>query len=359
MAADRPPGSADLRAVPVLDAAWSWRPDDVRAVDHLGRDAISFGESVDLIALPRGIRIRDGVIEADVAVTGERAFHGLVWRVRDAETYESFYVRPHQVGNPDSVQYNPVWNGVASWQLYHDEGFWAPVEFPIGDWFTIRLVFAGLRAEVFVGDMSTPALEATALKMPAASGGVGLLIGGPGLFVSRFAWSAEAPPFLGGGRAPLPAASGIVPSWLVSDAFPEPDRPANELAPDTLDGLTWTRLDAEPSGLANLAIVNGIRDGRNTTWARATIRSDRRQTKAMALGFSDRAAVYLNGRALFHGADAYRSRDYRFLGSIGWFDTVFLPLEAGDNDLAIAVSEDFGGWGIQARFDDLEGIGLG
>ena len=357
--AERHQGRPDLRDVPLLDAAWGWRPDHVRTVDHLGRQAISFGESVDLIAAPAGIQIRSGVIEVDVAVTGERAFHGIVWRVRDEENYESFYVRPHQVGNPDSVQYNPVWNGVASWQLYHDEGFWAQVEFPIGDWFTIRLVFAGLRAEAFVGDMTTPALEATELKMPAELGGAGLLIGGPGLFVSRFAWSAEPPAFRGTGRAPAPPVPGIVPSWLVSDAFPEPERMAAELAPDALDRHTWTRLAAEPSGLANLAIVNGIRDGRNTAWARATIHADRRQTKAMALGFSDRAAVYLNGQALFHGADAYRSRDYRFLGSIGWFDTVFLPLEADENDLAIAVSEDFGGWGIQARFDDLDGINLG
>ena len=68
----------------------------------------------------------------------------------------------------------------------------------------------------------------------------------------------------------------------------------------------------------------------------------------MALGFSDRAAVYLNGRAVFHGTDAYRSRDYRFLGSIGWYDTVYLPLEAGDNAArgayhSLAVAREAGG----------------
>ncbi|HEY8238784.1 MAG TPA: hypothetical protein VIF63_05055, partial [Candidatus Limnocylindrales bacterium] len=56
------------------------------------------------------------------------------------------------------------------------------------------------------------------------------------------------------------------------------------------------------------------------------------------------------------GDDTYRSRDYRFLGSIGWYDTVYLPLHEGENDLAIAVSEDLGGWGIQARLDDLDGL---
>ena len=51
--------------------------------------------------------------------------------------------------------------------------------------------------------------------------------------------------------------------------------------------------------------------------------------RAMDIGFSDRAVVYLNGQPLFAGRDDYRSRDYRFLGSIGYWDTVFLPACAG------------------------------
>ena len=91
-------------------------------------------------------------------------------------------------------------------------------------------------------------------------------------------------------------------------------------------------------------------------FARAAIRSEQAQTKRLDFGFSDRAAVFLNGRLLYRGDDGYRSRDYRFLGSIGYFDSLYLPLEAGDNELVVAVSEDFGGWGVQARFDDLAGL---
>jgi hypothetical protein len=36
--------------------------------------------------------------------------------------------------------------------------------------------------------------------------------------------------------------------------------------------------------------------------------------------------------------------------------TVFLPLEKGDNDLAVLVSDDFGGWGLMARFADSTGL---
>ena len=349
----------ELRNVPLDSADWGWAPDAVRDAEYRGRPCITFGESVDLIATVAGVELTDGVIEMDMAVTGERAFHGLVWRVRDRANYESFYVRPHQVGNPDSVQYNPVYNDVASWQLYHDDGFWAAVRFPVGEWFTVRLVFSGSRAEVFVGDMETPALEATELKMPVAAGGIGILIGGPGLLVSRFAWAEGPVAFVGPGRSPAAAVPGIVRAWSVSDAFAEPDPAPAALAGDALDGRRWTTLAAEPSGLVNLAIATGIRGDRNTVWARTTIHAARAGVRALHLGFSDRAVVYLNGAALFRGDDSYRSRDYRFLGSIGWYDTVYLPLRDGPNDLVVAVSEDFGGWGIQARFDDLDGLRIG
>jgi hypothetical protein len=348
----------DLTAVPLEAGAWGLSPDDVRAAHFAGGSCIGFGESVDIVATVAGLELTDGVIEVDMAVTGERAFHGLVWRVRDRANYEAFYVRPHQVVNPDSVQYNPVFNDIASWQLYHDEGFWAAIGFPIGAWFTLRAVFSGSRAEVFVGDMTKPALEIAKLKLPVAPGGVGLQIGGPGLYVSRFAYADVPPAFMGAASEPPSPAAGIVPVWSVSDAFAEPDPVPAELAADALVARRWTRLRAEPTGLVNLAVANGIRDGRNTAWARTTVRSDAARAVPMHFGFSDRATVYLNGHALFRGADAYRSRDYRFLGSIGWYDTVYLPLRAGDNDLAIAVSEDFGGWGIQARFDSLEGLTL-
>ena len=346
-----------MREIALDDAAWGWDQRDIRSTEFGGRTCVGFGDAVDLLGLPAGLELTDGVIEVDMAVTGERAFHGLVWRVVDRANYESFYVRPHQVGNPDACQYNPVYNDVASWQLYHGEGYWAPIQFPTGEWFTIRAVFAGDRLEVFVGDRHRPALESR-LLMPAVRGGAGILIGGPGLYVSRFAVSDSPPAFVGDGPPPIAAVPGVVPTWSVSDTFAEFDPPPLELPAGAFDGRRWTRLVAEPTGLVNLATVNGVGEGANSCWARATIRSDRARAVAMPFGFSDRAVVYLNGRARYRGDDSYRSRDYRFLGSIGWYDTVFLPLEAGDNDLAIAVSEDFGGWGVQARFDDRDGLGF-
>ena len=54
------------------------------------------------------VELEDGWVELELAVGAERSFHGIVWRAADDRNYESFFVSPHQVGNPDAVQYTPV-----------------------------------------------------------------------------------------------------------------------------------------------------------------------------------------------------------------------------------------------------------
>ncbi len=342
----------DWHVAPLDPVAWRLEDPRHRQTEYLGRPCLEFGDAIQSVPLP-GVVLEDGVLEVDLAVARERSFHGLIWRVRDDENFESFFVRPHQVGNPDSIQYTPVNHDIPSWQLYHGPGFWAPVAFPIEDWFTIRVAFAGARADVYVGDLVSPVLQGSELKRPPAPGGIGLSVGGPGLRVARFAYSTEAPVLAGPVRTPDAAHAGTIRDWHVSDPFLEAELDGVvRLLPGLVASRVWSPLLAEPTGLLDLARVNGIREGRNTVLARTAIAAPRDIVLPLDIGFSDRAIVFLNGQALFRGDDSYRSRDYRFLGSIGYWVTVYLPLAAGDNELVIAVSEDLGGWGVQARFAD-------
>lgn len=68
--------------------------------------------------------------------------------------------------------------------------------------------------------------------------------------------------------------------------------------------------------------------------------------------YSDRVRVYVNGTLLYSGDNSYRTRDFRYLGTIGLFDSVQAPLKKGANEVVFAVSETFGGWGIMARLSD-------
>ncbi len=86
------------------------------------------------------------------------------------------------------------------------------------------------------------------------------------------------------------------------------------------------------------------------------MQSDREQSKTIRFGFSDRVRVYLNGTLLFAGDDSYVSRDYRFLGTVGLFDELVLPLRQGRNEIRFAVTEGFGGWGVLAQIEDRSGV---
>jgi hypothetical protein len=341
-----------LHPIPLDLDRWGLSPSEAIPVDHLGRTCLRFAEGSHSPTAV-GVELADGVLEADLVVPRARSFHGLVWRVR-GDDCESFFVRPHQVGNPDAIQYTPVSNGISSWQLYHGPGFWAPIAFPIDAWFTLRVAFAGERADVYVDDLASPVLAAR-LKHGTRSGGVGLLVGGPGLHVARVAVARGPVELVGVPQAEEPPHPGVIPRWDVSDPFPEVLVAGATLLPATVvAGRSWTSLAAEPGGLVDLARVAGLRDGRDTVLARTTVHATRARIRPLELGFSDRAIVFLNGRAVFRGDDAFQRRDHRFLGSIGYWYTLYLLLETGPNELVVAVSEDFGGWGVQARFTDVD-----
>jgi hypothetical protein len=58
---------------------------------------------------------------------------------------------------------------------------------------------------------------------------------------------------------------------------------------------------------------------------------------------------------LFMPASARKPPDGRLSLENGSF---VLPLKAGDNEIAVALANNFYGWGLILRLDDLEGIQL-
>ena len=143
----------------------------------------------------------------------------------------------------------------------------------------------------------------------------------------------------------------------MSSAFPADSlHDVQKLDQQHKDRPRWTLLAADPGGISNLAKIQGLESNQDTVFARFGITSETKQIKKLRFGYSDAVAVYANDILVYAGNNGYRSRDYRYLGTIGLFDTVYLPLQPGSNEIWFAVSEAFGGWGIKARFDDLQGI---
>ena len=353
-------------ALPFSDGRWELSPQGVRAETVDGRETLAFESGV---ATRRDVKLQDGTIEMDVQVTRRRSFVYVTFRMQDDKEYEDLYLRPHKSGLPDSLQYAPVHQGQSGWQLYHGPGSTAAVAFEPGAWTRLRLVLQGQRAAVFLGSVERPVMVAR-LQRESKPGYVALRAfvppdtpgSGP---VARFANVTVRPnavPFDFSSiavEAPV-VPPGVVRRWEVSGPIPPSDKPPDALP--SVEALGPLRTVAtHASGLLELhrhvTLPPGSRAG--ACVARVKVRAAKAGRVAFDLGYSDRATVFLNGEPLYYGDQGYRFDAPRREGLIGYDQArVWLPLAAGENELAVLVSDSFGGWGLMGRFADQAGLEL-
>jgi hypothetical protein len=245
-----------------------------------------------------------------------------------------------------------VFNGVTGWQIYASPQFAQPVVIPADQWIHVRMTIRGNRLEV---DVDGALLVFPNLLRTPVAGEIGLTAGGaPARFANVIVRAGDVTAMRDSVGAPADSVpAGVITRWRVSSPFPESRLdPLRQLDPAAWRDLDWQPLASGSRGIANLARLAGIDSGRNTVFAAVTLRADRAGPVRARFGFSDRVQVILNGRTLYLGSALWRSRDYRFLGTIGLHDEVILPLRAGDNELWFAVSESFGGWGVTMQLPD-------
>ena len=340
--------------VPFSSSSWNTENAEFIHTTYQGVEGILLNKGILYL---EDVEFLDGVIDVDINFSSRRNFPGIWFRMADMQNFESFYVRPHQSGNPDASQYNPVFNGTRGWQLYYGESWAARIVYEFDQWHHIRIVVSGNVADIYFDDMLKPVLNVDLLRDP-ASGKIGIATVIAPVFFANFKYTLEDKQI-----TPRPVKSQAEPTaitqWQVSQVISD----SSWLDKHTLDkpfknSLSWQPHESEAIGLINLARYGKRSPGKNTVLVKVEIESRRAQVKKLDFGFSDRARVYLNDKAVYEGEDRFRSRDYRFLGTIGFFDTLFLPLKKGHNELWFVVGEGFGGWGLQAKLDDLEGIEL-
>jgi hypothetical protein len=293
----------------------------------------------------------------------------VVFREGESEReYGNFYLRPHQSGRFDALQYTPVFNGISAWQLYPEHN--ASLVIPRDQWLHLELVLSGSRLEAFIDGAEEPALVVENLGLDSRRGRIGLRVTFPDegipedFYPAAFANVSVVPdpaPASYIEETPPPAESGLVGTWAISPAFVASEGPLEELPRGWMESEGWMTAVSDGEGRVNLARYSGLPEGarRGTIFARLLIESQVAQVKRLDFGYSDRASVFLNGSVLFTGDNTYRSRSQRYLGVMTIDnDALFLPLRKGPNELVIAVSEAFGGWGLIARLENLLGVKL-
>jgi hypothetical protein len=340
-------------ASPFDPSRWNILDPEARAVSYLGRPSLFLDNGV---ALLKESSFADGTLEVDVAMHGHPSFAGLAFRAEGRDDYELVYLRPHLSRQPDALQYMPFFNGFGAWQLYNGPGFTAAAELPTNRWVHLRLVVSGYSARLFVDNAAEPQLVVSSLKRPWAHGQVGVWGGLGGANFSNFKVTpadTAAPPV----PVERPADHLLV-DWELSPAWETPKVPDDAL-PASRAG--WTPARAEGSGILNIARYrHGARNdtspktSRDLVFARTTITSVQPRRARLVFAYSDAIHIFLNGRLLFAGESAFRSRDASFLGiaSLGP-DAIYVDLAPGSNELVFAITETFGGWGFAARLEPL------
>lgn len=335
-----------LQSVPFDDPRWLL--DGARHSEMLGRPCLEGS------AILQDVAFANGVIEVDLAVTGARSYPGLLFRVQSESEYEEVYVRPHRAGlYPDAVQYTPVFNGVAGWQLYNGPGYTAAADLPRDRWVRLRLELSGRQARLGIGDAAGPALRIDRLEHGESAGAIG--VHGPTNGTSCFAdfryAVADSLPL----DPPRPAEQpkGTLQEWEISRPF-EIAQANRDAYPRFyfIHAAQWESAHPDARGVVDVARYRKpAGGGGDAVLVRTVVRSERRQEATFTFGYSDEIDLFLNGHKVFGGRSGYQSRDPSFLGIVGPWDAARLTLEPGLNEIAFFLAEYFGGWGFTGALD--------
>lgn len=338
-----------------VDAAnWELSATGAQIIEHLGRESIQLNNgTADL----KDTKFRNGTISFDIAMAEKRGFAGVYFR-RNNNSAEYFYLRSHMSGNPDANQYTPNFNGISGWQLYHSPRFSTPTVYKFDQWFPVKLVIKNNKMDVYI-DSADPVLHVENLMGPKAAGNIRIGGGFQEFYISNFKVVPDDSVTTVGAAAPraeLP--DTLITEFSVASTAVLGTSVEGKAVLDRtlLEGQVWQTLEIDEAGVGNLARISGRTRDVNTLLVRKVLTADKAKTVRFQYGFSDRVTVFLNGKALAYGDDTYATRDYRYLGTIGLYDSVFLPLKAGSNELIFAVTEGFGGWGIKAAMDPVAGV---
>ena len=341
---------------------------DAKATEYQGRKCLSINGGV---AGVKDLEMRDGIIDVDVMTPANRGFFGIQFRIA-GDNGEWVYLRQHQSGQADAMQYTPVLNTGLNWQIFNGPGFTGAVDIPKNVWFHLRLEVAGAQAKLYVSDMNQPALVMSDLKSGVQQGQVALAVLTGETYFSNF--EVRETPAVAWERHLPSMPSDTLTKWSLSPSYDALARNIERpLSASERYAIKWQEVQAEPPGFV---VIYRYREaphlrvtfqsdfstrlqpqpGTKVVYAKTTIVSDREQVKRLFLGYSDEVSVFLNGKILYRGRSAQSFRDPRFLGIVNpENDAIYIPLKKGNNELMLAVSELGGGWGFICRLTDLEG----
>lgn len=350
----------DVKTVEFGGGTWTVVGSVAEFSSYLGQDALHINQG--RIWLDDA-GFSDGVIEFDVAYTGSRGFIGLGFRTNTGrDNFEEFYFRAHRSGFRDTIQYTPIEHGSAAWQILTDSNAVISAYEEFEKWNHVKLVVKGDKADLYFNS-DAPIAHIADLKTARNKGGI-MLRANVGFGMKKSGYFANfshrplkrGDKIIGKSAVDVTMPAGVIGKWNISSYVKEKDVQAMTLSSDLTRAQIWQILGVETNGIANLSKLAKRDRVNNTVLVKTTIRSDTAKTIPFKFGYSDRVRLFVNGKFVYGANAGFRSRDERFYGTVGLFDTVGLNLKAGENTIIAAVSENFGGWAFTGAIEDQTGL---
>lgn len=365
---------SDALRIPMTPDRWEAEPGRITFMTHKGVPAMRVqapgqGELFTPVAqaVLKDVDFSDGTIEFDLEIT-DYFLAGIYFRRTDGANGEIFYLRTGRTDDPtavDAIQYTELTKGAALWDLHpHFQG---AALLKKDDWNRIKLVISGQQMYVYVNNPDEPSLIVPHLVGDATHGSIAFEGGGifanltitpgatedvpptPGFDPTQQdprylrTWQVTAPTELPLGHE-LVSANGMS---IYSDYLPS-------------ENTQWESIEAEYGALVNLSDRFGNSESRRVAWLKQTFTVETDQLRHIDLGFSDEVWVVLNGQLVFLDKNMYAHPIMKDpFGQISLDDARFaLPLKAGDNELLIGLANNFFGWAVLAKIDQITGVSL-
>ncbi|RYU91779.1 hypothetical protein [Emticicia agri] len=341
---------------------WEFKEGKVEFFDQNGTKAMRIKQGNQGAVLLKDVVFKDGTIEFDFEPASPMTLGSspMVYFRGNMETNDTeiFYIRarPNRPTANDGIQYCPILGGVNMWDMFTE--YQAPAFFEADKPNHLKMVISGKQMQVYVNDMAKPALHIPRLEGNTTEGR--LAIDG-GMVV----WNMQLKPNVTEDLPALPAPdltdhdAQYIRNWTTNKPTDLPT--GTEIMLNNLpkpESFT-ERIEAERKGMINLTRKFGGNNSRKVVWLKAKIKVSENQKNGLQLGFSDDVWVFLNNQMVFLDKNTYLQPPMRKYpdGRISIQNArVNLNLKQGENELLIAVANDFYGWGIIARLETMEGV---
>ncbi|AEE53317.1 hypothetical protein [Haliscomenobacter hydrossis] len=344
--------------IPLTPEKWDFQAGKVDFVDYKGQKSMKLAPNSGQVVLKDWV-FKDGTIEFDVELILPEFAQSIYFHRKDEKEQEIVYLRVGTIGNKltnNAIQYTPYFDAINMWDMYPQ--YQGPAPIKGGDWNHIKLVISGHQMRVYMNNQAQPVLEIPKLEGNLTEGSIAFE-------GASYIANLQIKPNETEGLTPQEGVdlsnheTNYLRKWAISSPTDLPPGSEAFLGNQPKAEQFTDSIHAERAGFINLTRKFGGNKSRKVVWLKTKIMAKENVKTKLQLGFSDEVWVFLNKQTVFVDKNLFQQAAMRKYpeGRMSKDNASFdINLKPGENELLIAIANDFYGWGIVARLESTEGI---